>query len=240
MRTYLPIFSDPHIFQRLAERDYEVLLELPATEYEYERIGLDRLLTIIQDMRKCSINPPASVLDLGCSTGLFTWGLSELGYFVTGIDNSIATDVHPVYPSRVLDLANRQRLNNRALFRDTEIADFIINTTDIYDVCLLLSVVHQWFAGYALSGKGAKSHDEIITVLAKLAQRVRRCIYFEGPENEPIIPNSSIKLPDWFISAGLASAMTPLSQSVSTFGQLRTMYRLDIIPNGVVEYVTSH
>jgi SAM-dependent methyltransferase len=230
-QTYLPVPQNIKVFRHLFARDYEYLYDPLAVKYHYERVGFDRLLAIINDLEMMSLYPPASILDVGCNTGLFAVGLANMGYQVTGVDNNMAADVQGFYPEKILDIAgqlkNELELENLN-FIDTDIETFLAHSPAGFDVCLLLSVVHQWFAGYAVTGIGLKSQNEIEKILQKIASRTNRLIYYEGPQAEHPVYNRHIALLDWFFSAAGARRITLLSNSVSAEGDLRALYRIEL------------
>jgi SAM-dependent methyltransferase len=230
-RTYLPVLQDVQLYQKLFERDYEYLSEAIKAKYPYERIGFDRFLAILIDLEMTRIYPPASVLDIGCNVGLFSLGLSTMGYNVVGVDSNIAADVQGSYPENVVDIAcslqNELEIENLKFVR-ADVEDFLESNPGQFEVCLLLSVVHQWFAGYASSGIGRKSQLEIEETLRRLVSHIDRVIYYERPEEEGIIQDMNISLPGWFLGTSLAEHVIPIATSIAANGQLRTLYRIEL------------
>lgn len=228
--TYLPVQTDGQWHRMLLHEDYEAFSGSVDATLPYERVGFDRLLAILVDLKLLGIKPPATVLDVGCNSGLFSLGLAVSGYEVTGIESNIAVEAKPGYPSRLLDdaecLKNLLHLRN-AKFVEADIADYLGCSAGYFDVCLLLSVVHQWFAGYALSGTGAKHREEIQKLLRTLVSQIDRVLYYEGPETEEAARAVTLPLPDWFAAQGLVSRIVPIAASVAANGELRTLYRLE-------------
>lgn len=216
---------------RLFEQDYEYFSGPAEALYPFERVGYDRLLAILMDLRRLRIMPPARVLDVGCSSGLFALGLAAAGYHVTGIDSNIAADVQGFYPEKPLHIANRLKADlphAEVEFIQGDVADVLTGETACYDVCLLLSVVHQWFAGYALTGVGAKPVEEIEQLLRRLVARIGSVLYYEGPEDDEAAQHMQLTLPHWFAEADLAKRITPIAVSVAANGDVRTLYRIEL------------
>jgi len=228
--TYLPADPTGRLYRCLAHQDYEAFATEIAAELPYERVGYDRLLAIWVDLQERQIAPPAEVLDVGCNNGLFSLGLGAAGYRVTGIENNIATAAKSGYPARLLDeaITVRDRLGwQQVSFHEMDIADYLTRTTTTPAVGLLLSVVHQWFAGYASTGQGEKSLAEIEKILRAFFSRIGRVVYYEGPETEPAAADVPLPLPQWFQTQGWVTHITPLAVSVAANSHLRTLYRLE-------------
>lgn len=229
LKTYLPVFADPDIYRSLIERDYELFATPLQPVFAYERIGLDRLLAIRNDLDQLGILPPCSILDVGCNTGLFSAGLASVGYKVLGVDNNIVTEAQDFYPHPPLELAERTRaMLGLAVpqldFRAIDIGDFLDQDGRTFDGCLLLSVVHQWFQGYAETGIGRLSTDVIRARLTALARRIRRVIYYEGPDDAAT--HAQLPLPAWFSELGRNVRIEPIAFSPAANGELRTVYRI--------------
>ncbi len=226
-RTYLPVPVTADSFLALGARDYAALAELPAWAGPYERVGFDRLVAIASDLDLLSVRS-ARVLDVGCNSGLFTLGLASLGHQTTGVESNIAADVQGFYPGKILDLAEQSRAGTQvtgATLVEGDVESFLEQTSGRWDVCLLLSVVHQWSAGYASTGEGAKARLRVETLLRKLVARVSSLIYFEGPDLAP--GPDAVPLPSWFLDEGLVARCTVIGQSPAANGDLRTLFRLE-------------
>jgi SAM-dependent methyltransferase len=228
--TYLPVQADGQLHKVLLHQDYEAFFEPVCANLPYERVGFDRLLAILVDLKLLDIKPSATVLDIGCNNGLFSLGLAALGYKVTGIESNIAVEVIPGYPPRLLDDAEllKERLHLQHVeFIEADIADYLACSPQHFDVCLLLSVVHQWSAGYASSGMGAKPYEIIEQLLTKLVSQVDHVLYYEGPETEELAQAGTLPLPAWFATHGFVKRIVPIAVSVAANGELRTLYRLE-------------
>lgn len=230
-QTYLPVPNNSQLYHHLLAKDYEYLVEGGLqSKYPYERVGFDRLLAILNDLELLKLTPPAAVLDIGCNIGLFSLGLASLGYEVVGVDSNIAADTQGFYPEKILGIAQNlkeQLALPTATFVDMDIELFFETNQTQFDICLLLSVVHQWFAGYAGSGLGTKPRARVEEFLQNLTTRINHVIYYEGPEEE-IISDMQLSLPAWFLQTSVAQQVTPLSVSVSANGYLRTLYRIEL------------
>jgi len=229
MKTYLPIWSDPRILWHICDGDYAALAAALDEATAYERAGVDRVLAIISDLAELGIRPPARVLDVGCNTGLFSLTLGLLGYRVVGVDDNMAAQAQGWYPEPPLLLA-RQSCEQLGLthvsFMEADVATVVRQSAEPFDICLLLSVTHQWFQGYASTPLGAKTEADITATLRNIANATRAVLYFEGPEHEVDASKVTLPLPDWFLQQGLFAFVRPLSISATALGDLRQLYRL--------------
>jgi hypothetical protein len=122
----------------------------------------------------------------------------------------------------------RERLGfEQVTFVQSDIFDYIKQEKRSFDICLLLSVVHQWLKGYAQTGIGGRSLDAIEALLTDLVMCVERVIYFEGPEKSEIDTGAALDVPYWLYERKLIDRITPIAVSVAANGSLRTMYRLE-------------
>lgn len=149
----------------------------------YERLGFDRLLTIVLDCTKrfgcCN---GLKILDVGCNTGLFSISLAAVGNTVTGLDN-FAIDIQELYEQLQFPVLNQ--INTRLNLVKQGILEFCDVDTNVWDIILLLSVAHHWESGYAKSGINKYTETQISKVLNKLFTSFRKAIYYECPFEEP-------------------------------------------------------
>ncbi len=231
-KTYLPVWPDMRVLDALRWGDYQSVADALPQASTYERAGIDRLLMIINDLTEIGLRGPRRVLDIGCNSGLFSLGLGLLDYHVTGIDDNVAAQSQGWYPEQPLSLAERGRLDlqlaDRVVFEKVDATTFLDRPQPPFDVCLLLSVVHQWFEGYASTTLGAKPQATIERTLRRIATLTGSVLYFEGPEHETDARKLTLPLPSWFVAAGLFSRVTPLGVSATALGDLRTLYRLSL------------
>lgn len=230
IKTYLPVWPDMSVLNALQWGDYQAVAEALSGASTFERAGVDRLLLILSDLTELGLKSPRRVLDIGCNSGLFSLGLGLLGYDVTGIDDNVAALSQGWYPEPPLSLAERGlrqlQLTERVRFETVDATVFVDQPQAAFDVCLLLSVVHQWFEGYASTPLGAKPLTEIERTLRRISALTRNVLYFEGPEHETDALKQTLPLPDWFVAAGLFREVTVLGTSATALGDLRTIYRL--------------
>lgn len=179
MRTYLPNLSTSDLVHAVESQDW-THIEQKLSYQEYERLGLDRALTIASDllMRHHSLTG-LRILDVGCNNGLVSKLFSALGCIVVGIDNS-DVDTQGLYPE-----LKRQPQYAGFEFHSKDLAEFLDAEERHWDCILLLSVTHHWETGYAMSGKRRYSDEDIRHLLAELFRRARLSIYYECPSGEP-------------------------------------------------------
>ncbi len=229
-KTYLPVWPDMNVLDAIRWGDYQAVVDALPSASTFERAGIDRLLLILNDLNELGLKCPRRVLDVGCNSGLFSLGLGLLGYDVVGIDDNVAAMSQGWYPEPPLSLAERGRLQlklmERVRFETIDATAFVDRSQPAFDICLLLSVVHQWFQGYASTPLGAKPEAEIERTLRRIAALTRDVLYFEGPEYETDARKQTLSLPDWFVAAGLFREVTVLGTSATALGDLRTIYRL--------------
>ncbi|PTY06628.1 hypothetical protein DB347_11350 [Opitutaceae bacterium EW11] len=229
-RTYLPVFRGTLDREVCMHPDSPVSVVDSAAIYPFERVGLDRLIAITIDLFRRSIYKPARILDVGASTGLFAEALADRGYSVTAIENNLAADVqkrYPVQPSILLAASASCHRAGELEFVAADFIDFIASSTAVWEACLLLSVVHQVYSGYAMTAVGRRKPEELVRVLQKLAQSVTHGIYFESPSSEPVNQLlGELFTPDWFLKHTCVKSYELLVNSASADGDLRPLYFL--------------
>lgn len=229
LKTYLPTWADARVLEPLRVWNFAAVEAALEEAAPYERVGLDRLIAIANDLVALNIRPPARVLDLGCNTGFFSIALGLMGYDVVGVDNNIAAHTQGWYPHPPLEAAARAKDQLRlatVMFVQADVAEYVAQPALLFDATLLLSVVHQWFEGYASTPEGRKPIEQIASTLRRVAGVTRHCVYYEGPEHETDAGKMALPLPAWFLLDGQFETMLPICASPSAFGDLRTVYRL--------------
>lgn len=179
MKSYLPTLTVSDLVHATSSNDWSSV-EQKLRAQQYERLGLDRALTIASDLiaqHQCLQG--LRVLDVGCNNGLVAKALTALGCSVVGIDNG---DVNSQGLYR--DLEYQSQFEGFEYHRK-DLADFLDEDARCWDSVLLLSVTHHWETGYAMSGKRRYSDDDIRSLLLTLFSRTRSSIYYECPINEP-------------------------------------------------------
>lgn len=166
LRRYLQcrraLLSMPEIYQPITIPGFEDITPRRACE--------DRLALITADMGA----PPATVIDIGCQIGFFSFDLAKRGFLVRGIDSNSRN-------IRVARLLSTLPGASRPVFTCLELAP---NTTSLLqpaDYVLCLAVFH-----HIIYYQGLSVAKELISDLrSKTLQR----LYFEiGQSNEPIEP----------------------------------------------------
>jgi len=185
-RTYLPNIDGSRIWEIFRTRQW-TLLEQELQSQSYERVGLDRALQILLDMRsRFGAWSGFDVLDVGCNTGLFSYALAGMGNHVTGLDSG-AVNVQKLYQKLELAAQNTASPSD-ATFLHQDIRQFLRRHQRQWDFVLLLSVAHHWQFGYAHSGQRAFSSDETQCVMDRLLRSFRYALYYECPLHEPGFP----------------------------------------------------
>lgn len=168
---YLPQISIEELKSKLLDPDEAFWNKLSSGDYE--RLGLDRALLIAGDMLvrsgKCG---SSSILDVGCNSNLIGNALAALGNSVLGIDNGI-----------INTQGNYEELDGSC--RRIDFLDFLREDDRSWDYMLLLSIVHHWESGYAMSGKVIYTKDQIRWIFSRIRERTKCGVYLELPLEEP-------------------------------------------------------
>lgn len=221
-RTYLPALDVEAFLDALHARDWTALPALVKDLDNYDRLGLDRLMLIINDMQeRLGRLDGLEILDIGCNSGLFSLGLAGLGNRVTGIDN-LAINGQARY--RELLLPGRAGAQIRLLTLDA--AELLAREPAAqWDIVLLLNVVHHWEFGYAQDKKTALSEDRIQELMAEIIGRTRDALYIETPWDEPgIPPGYGWQFLERFVK--IPVRLSELGLTVGPGGYLRQFFRI--------------
>lgn len=217
--NYLPQIPASALKQLFHQETQEEVNDF-LSNYQYERLGLDRLMLILDDIKKYH-TLPGSFLDIGCNNGLLPLFLGLFNNPAIGIDNSII-DSQELY-SNLSFLPVPKELPVELYSMDLK--EFLLQfPRKRIDYVLLLSVMHHWQTGYAMSGKNVYSVSEIHLMLEELFQRVNIAVYFEFPTDEPGFHRNWDKE---FIADFLQDKLNIvfLSESVGPNGYIRHLYK---------------
>ena len=179
MTTYLPELGISDLVHALESRDWSAVQEKLGQQH-YERMGLDRALAIASDLfAHHDTLKGLRILDVGCNNGLVSKVLSALGCTVVGIDNG-DVDNQGLYS----DLEKQTQYVGLEFHRQ-DLSEFLASDARPFDCILMLSVMHHWESGYAMSGERRYTDEDIRELLATMFRRTRSRIYYECPSNEP-------------------------------------------------------
>jgi SAM-dependent methyltransferase len=233
--TYLPYRFSAAALASYGAGNYQPLLaELQAAGADsYERAGVDRALAIACDLALAGMRDGGTILDAGCSTGTVARLLAETGYRVTGVDRDIVADVQKWQNPERLTGARKCLETLTCRFVAADIEEFLETTGDVFDVALLLSILHHFLEGYGYTGRNAMPPERFAAFLKRLCSRVRRYLYVEVPgpdeyQEMPPDPTHQFRFPGYFVDAGLASGIHLVASTVATNGKPRRLYRVDL------------
>lgn len=179
MKTYLPELGIGDLVYALESRDWSAV-QSQLDLQEYERVGVDRALAIATDLyARHGKLQGLRILDVGCNNGVVSKVLAALGCTVVGIDNG-DVDSQGLYS----DLERQTRYAGFEFHRQ-DLSDFLAADPRYWDCIVVLSVMHHWETGYAMSGERRYSDDDIRHLLATMFSRTRSTIYYECPCKEP-------------------------------------------------------
>jgi SAM-dependent methyltransferase len=179
VKTYLPEINIDDLINAIWTNNWSNVEEKIFPQ-KYERVGIDRALSIVIDLIDSHQNlPNLKILDVGCNNGLIANVLAALKCDVTGIDNG-AVDSQEIYKN-----LKHQYQSGAIKFQNVDLLDLLKSHENYWDCIFLLSVTHHWETGYAMSGKRKYSDNDIHTIFVELFRRTRLTIYYECPLNEP-------------------------------------------------------
>jgi SAM-dependent methyltransferase len=223
--THLPCrFSREALASFGMGKTARLLRELQTQGGTYERVGADRALAIAIDLACLGVPATARILDVGCSVGTIALLLSEIGYAVTGLDSDGGRELAEAW--------ERQR-TERCRLIEADLRTYLRDSTETYDVALLLSVLHHWLPVAAPAGGRSFGRDELRAALTALCGRVRRSLYVEIPivdelAETPPDPAGEFLFPGWFLEAGLATQATLVASTIAANGRPRRLFRVDL------------
>jgi len=186
--SYLPHIDATKLWQIIGAKSWRDLVAYIESidKSTYERLGFDRLLTIVLDcIKRFGFCEGLKILDVGCNTGLFSISMAALGNKVTGLDNFVI-DVQELYDQIRFPFINK--ISARLNLVKQDILEFCDVDTNVWDIILLLSVAHHWESGYAKSQTNKYTEAQISKVFNKLFTSFRKAIYYECPLEEPGFP----------------------------------------------------
>ncbi len=197
---------------------------------DVERCSVDRLVSIIQDIRANRLVNPR-IADLGCSGGFFSIGLAvTVAAHVTAVDDDryidIQSEVAESSTDHLVSRIARLGIDNVSVIRES-VETFVTRQTEIassYDVVLLLNVLHHLVAGYGrLSEVGRLDPEQYIEFLKSLGQLTGHLLYLES--NSTYFKDYEAALTDLMLYGDFES-LVYVCHSVATDGGRRIVWRL--------------
>jgi len=113
------------------------------------------------------VQGPASLLDVGCSSGLLTALASGFGFFAIGLDAN--WDV-------LTEARKKCRPHLNLAFMHFVVTPETVALLPVCDIVLCLSIYHQWYAKF--SREGAER------ILLTLGTKARQRMFFEPPSKQ--------------------------------------------------------
>lgn len=217
---YLPVLS-LDVIKDMVDLDSTEQISRELLVQTYERIGLDRIYIILDDINtnygKCN---GFSFLDVGCNNGLLSNLLSAYANDVLGIDDFIINS-----QGRYEDLQFNG--NNMASFEKIDVLEYLKTSNKTFDFVLLLSVAHQWEYGYAHDNASKKSDNDINYILNILLERTKKAIYYECPMNEPgFEENYGISFLKKHLMLYDMLSIVKIADTIASNGYMRSLYRI--------------
>jgi SAM-dependent methyltransferase len=232
--TYQPFgFSDAALM-RWGLGDYDPLLvELAELGGSYERVAVDRALAIALDMASIGLPIPSRVLDVGCSVGTVSMLLAAVGHTVTGIDSDVVAAVQDWQNPSRLQAARTAQASARCVLLRRDLREHLEVDDSMFEVVLLLSVLHHWLSGYGYAGVATFDRVEIRETLNRLVGRVTRCLYVETPIHDeaqemPPDPEGEFLFPEWFVDVGCAREIVFVCSTIASNAKPRRLFRIDL------------
>lgn len=226
--TYQPLDWNSDLILQL-KRDKIHLVEVfqQTNLSDIERFSFDRALAISNFLSEKGVDKPA-ILDLGSSGGVFSLTLKiTLDAHATAVDDDRYIDIQGENFQSSIRLT-RERLDqsniNNIITVNSSIEKFIseLPPYPVYDVVLLLNILHHFYTGYGqCSEYGQMSWEGTIELLKKIGTITRKYLFFEI--NSLVIHKYEKYLTD-IMYAGNFNKLEYVSRSVATDGEIRAIW----------------
>ncbi|MBU5444375.1 class I SAM-dependent methyltransferase [Paenibacillus sp. MSJ-34] len=192
-----------------------------------ERFSFDRALAICNFLNLNNIEKPV-VLDLGSSGGVFSFALRvTLNAHVTAVDDDRYINIQKENEQSSI-MMMRERLEkckiDRVIPVNSSIEDFLhtLPPFPVYDVVLLLNILHHFYTGYGqMSQHGKMNWGEKVEILRKIGLITKKYLFFEI--NSLVINDYEKYLTD-IMYAGEFKSLEYVSRSVATDGKVRAIW----------------
>lgn len=223
--NYLPELGNERLYDLILTECWSEL-NRNISDIHYERVGIDRLLSIVVDIQnRFGKNGGFNILDVGCNNGLFSVGMAAFGNHIVGIDN-YAINTQKKYDELRFDETQRKR--NFTLINQ-DISDFLKEQkNNDWDFALLLSVAHQWEYGYAHSGEHKFLDDEIHKIFNAIMKKTKLAVYYECPFDEPGFEiGYGMKFLEKYLDDLHEFGINLIEETVGPNGYPRQLYRIE-------------
>ncbi|MEK8131083.1 hypothetical protein WMW72_24575 [Paenibacillus filicis] len=196
---------------------------------EVERFTFDRAISISNYLKsKWTPKDRYAALDLGASGGVFSLVLNTmLDMHCTAVDDDRYILIQDENSLSSITQMNSRFKNihiNNVLSINSSIEDFIekLPNVPLYDVVLLLNILHHFFTGYGQGTEHGKLEwDEFKSLVVKLGVITGKYLFFET--NSLVFPNYEKYLTD-LLYLGNFDKLELVTRSYATDGSLRAVW----------------
>lgn len=195
--------------------------------HDVERFTFDRAVAISNFLREKNVKKP-TVLDLGSSGGVFSLTLKyTLDAHAIAVDDDRYIQIQGENDVSSIN-AMKKRLEANHIEGivpiNSSIEDYIekLPPHPLYDVVLLLNILHHFYTGYGqCSEYGKMSWEETSKLLKKLGDITNKYLFFEI--NSLVIDEYENYLTDIMYAGGF-SKLEYVTRSVATDGKIRAIW----------------
>lgn len=188
--NYQPLLKDRQALVRLSSSVDVRLDDSSCSALPAERTCAGRAKLLRDDMQSTIGElSGATLLDVGCNVGFFCHFFSSLGMRTVGIDNSQHNRNLRFSLSNSVRTARRmnRRYGLSCEFIEEDARKWMKHQTELFDVTLLLSVLHHFFLGYPMGEYKHDPMDEAKRFIEDIARMTRKVLYIEYEDGESSI-----------------------------------------------------
>ena len=173
----IPVKAKPH--DKHYQPIYTSINPIGHLIHDGERKCIDRAQMIYTDLQTLGI-ASGSLLDIGCNIGFFCHYFQSRGYACTGYEDNSHVQIKQFTDRNSIEVARRLSIHYdvHPQFREQS-ALTLVDSDELFDIVLCLSVAHHWFIGYGYTDKDKLLTSKIENVINKLSKISRRVTYFE-------------------------------------------------------------